>query len=101
MRKIARTDANQTAIMDALRRVGALVHSTAQLGGGFPDIIVGHRRRLYMMEIKDGTKKPSAQKLTSDEEKFHALWWDYVYTVNSPEAAIKILFPDNRSNHET
>lgn len=93
MRKKARTDANQAEIVQALRRVGALVHVTAQLGGGFPDLIVAHRGRMYLFEVKDGRKPASAQKLTEDEEKFHALWWDYVYTVNSPKAALRVLFP--------
>jgi len=67
MRKYARIDANQPEIVKALRQAGATVTSTATIGKGFPDIAVGFRGTNYLMEIKDGNKPPSAQKLTKDE----------------------------------
>lgn len=91
-RRAARTDANQTAIVQALRKAGALVHSTAQVGSGFPDIVVAHRKRVWLLEIKDGAKVKSAQKLTDDEEKFHQLWKGYVHIVRNPEEALNLIF---------
>lgn len=43
MRRAARTDANQTAIVEALRKCGASVQSLAAVGKGVPDLLVGLR----------------------------------------------------------
>lgn len=91
-RRAARTDANQTEIVKALRSIGALVWVSSGVGGGFPDLVVGYRRTIFLLEIKDGNKAPSAQKLTPDEEMFHQLWQGYdVYVVRSPEEAINTV----------
>lgn len=72
MRRAAKVDANQGEIVDALRRIGAMVQSLAQLGKGVPDILVAFRGKWWVAEIKDGSKPPSAQKLTKDEAEWHA-----------------------------
>lgn len=88
MRKRAATDRNQSVIVNALRRVGCTVYCTHQLGDGFPDIVVGFRGVNYLLEIKDGHKPPSAQRLTPDERKFHEAWQGSVTVVNSIDAAL-------------
>jgi hypothetical protein len=40
----------------------------------FPDAVVGKFGNTFLVEIKDGKKKPSAQKLTEDEETFWKEW---------------------------
>jgi Holliday junction resolvase len=72
MRRAARTDANHAAIVDALRKAGAHVTSLAAIGDGCPDLLVGYRQRLYVLEVKDGTKPPSARELTADQVQWHA-----------------------------
>ena len=89
MRKYARIDANQPEIVKALRQAGATVTSTATIGKGFPDIAVGFRGTNYLMEIKDGNKPPSAQKLTKDERDWITEWRGQVAVVNSIEQALK------------
>lgn len=74
MRRAPNLDRNHHEIVDAFRAGGALVHSTAQLGGGFPDLVVWHRGRYLLVEIKDGDAPPSKQRLTEAEELFHHLW---------------------------
>ncbi|MEM8616770.1 MAG: hypothetical protein AAGF20_07525 [Pseudomonadota bacterium] len=74
MRRAARVDRNQAEIVKALRQVGATVTPTHTVGGGFPDIVVGYQGATYALEIKDGTKLPSAQKLTEDEQRWHDTW---------------------------
>lgn len=75
MRRAAKVDANQAVIVDALRTVGASVHSLAAVGGGIPDLLVGYRRATYLLEVKDGSKPPSQRELTPDQVKFHGDWF--------------------------
>lgn len=90
MRRAARTDANQQAVVDILRQVGATVHSLASMGGGCPDLLVGYRGWTYLMEVKDGSKTPSETKLTPDQVIWHEEWTGgSLYIVYSPEDALK------------
>lgn len=91
MRTDARTDANQTEIVNALRDVGASVAITSMIGAGFPDIVVGYRGTNFLMEIKDGSKPPSARKLTKAERKFHDLWRGTVIVVNGVDEALGVV----------
>lgn len=75
MRKRARVDANHAEMVKAFRALGCSVLDLSQLGNGCPDILVGVRgSHNVLVEIKDGKKKPSARKLTPDEEEFFATW---------------------------
>jgi len=76
LRRAARVDDNQAEIVAALRLAGCNVQSIAAVGRGCPDIIVGLKERVVLMEIKDGDKVPSARKLTQDEQAWHDLWAD-------------------------
>ena len=87
----AKVDANQKEIVKALRAAGATVAHTHTVGDGFVDIVVLYRRRVYLMEIKDGDKPLSAQKLTPKEEKFHAVWGEVAHVVNSISLALFII----------
>ena len=74
MRRAARTDDNQAEIVAALRAAGCTVQPLHMVGRGCPDIMCGRAGRIYLMEIKDGTKPPSARQLTADERAWHDLW---------------------------
>jgi len=91
MRRAARKDANQDEIVEVLRDIGASVAITHQLGNGFPDLVVGFRGENFMLEIKDGRKAPSAQRLTKDEEIFHRTWNGKVDIVKSVDEALKAI----------
>ena len=73
-----RVDDNQASIVLKLRRMDMAVHVTSSLGSGFPDIVVMDKfdplRRVYLVEIKDGSKPLSKQKLTVDEQAFAEMW---------------------------
>jgi hypothetical protein len=71
MRRAAKVDGNHGAIVEALRKLGIWVRSTAALGDGFPDLLVWFRQ-FHLIELKDGAKPPSARKLTPAEELFFA-----------------------------
>lgn len=74
MRRAARVDANQRAVMDALQAVGASVQSLAAVGDGVPDLLVGYRKQTFLLEVKDGDKPPSKRKLTPHQVSWHREW---------------------------
>ena len=90
MRRAAAVDANQAEIVAALRGAGASVLLLHQVGGGCPDILVGHRALAgnALMEIKDGSKPPSARRLTPAEQEFFDTWRGQVCVVNSVAEAL-------------
>jgi Holliday junction resolvase len=67
MRRRARTDANHAEIREALRACGWTVIDTSRAGSGFPDLVAAKAGRIELIEVKDGSKPPSAQKATTDE----------------------------------
>lgn len=104
MRKAARTDGNQQAIVSALRKAGASVEILAQCGKGVPDLLVGFRtvERLsdgyvafhpfnVLLEVKDPSKPKSDQKLTTDQQRWHANWKGQVAVVYTPEDALRVI----------
>lgn len=62
---------------------------TSQLGNGFPDIVVGKRGANLLVELKDGDKPPSAQKLTADELKFAVTWRGSVIVARDVDEVLK------------
>ena len=76
MNKYGKPDANHADIIRALKRCGVLCHDTKMVGGGFPDIVAWNPRSgiMALLEVKDGDKPPSKQKLTKAEERFHLDW---------------------------
>jgi hypothetical protein len=101
MRQISKVDANQRAIVEALRSAGCSVLHTHQLGKGAPDLLIGHSRPCpgcqssipfnYLLEIKDGEKSPSKQRLTPDEQAFFDGWRGQVEVAASIEEALRIV----------
>lgn len=72
-----KVDKNQALIVRDLRKLGATVRSTADLGKGAPDIMVCWGRqpgRNYLFEIKDPMQPPSKRKLTPAEVEWHKEW---------------------------
>lgn len=84
MRYAARVDANQAAIVDALRTAGARVWII-----GLPlDLLVGYRGRLMLMECK----VPGKGRKTTLQTKFFEEWSDMpISYVDGPEAALRHL----------
>lgn len=66
-----KTDANQSAIMAALREVGATVVDLSAVGKGCPDLLVGHHGVTYLLEVKNVKGK---NRTTPDQDVFYA-WW--------------------------
>lgn len=90
--RAAKIDANQNEIVNALRNEGCSVQSLAAVGKGVPDLLVAnHKGELFLMEVKDGNKPPSARKLTLDQVKWHDNWNSEIHVVIDKEQALKIV----------
>lgn len=86
-----RADANQADITAALRRVGASVQPLHTVGKGCPDLLVGFRGSNFILEVKNGAKSASRQKLTPDEAQWHAMWRGQVLIVCSTSEALAAI----------
>ena len=90
MRRAARRDSNEGDIIKALRECGAYV-KVINDEGTF-DLLAWYRGRTLLIEIKDGSRPPSARRLTDAEQKFHDEWpGDNLHIVNSVEEALALL----------
>jgi len=91
MRKKARVDANQKEIVTELRKLDVSVLHTHQLGKGAPDLILGYRNDNFLIELKDGSKTKSQQKLTPDEVEFQNKWQGNYAVCNSLEQVLTVI----------
>lgn len=91
MRRNAAVDANQSEIVDFLRRIGCSVAVMSSVGKGFPDLCVGYRGKNFLLEAKDGEKVASKQKLTPDQVKFHAEWNGQICVVKNVDEALEAV----------
>ena len=89
--RASRIDANQPDIVAALRRLGVAVQCLHTVGAGVPDLLCSVNNCNVLIEIKDGSKAPSAQKLTPDQVAWHANWKTIVHVVNSVDQAIEVV----------
>lgn len=69
MRTAAKSDKNQPEIVDAYRKIGAIVLIVSQLKNCF-DILVAYEGVIYMVEIKDGDKFPKYFKDLENKQDF-------------------------------
>lgn len=86
--RACRTDGNQSDIIAALEAIGCSVADTSKAGDGFPDLVVGIAGHNLLIEVKNGEKYPSEQKLTPKQQIFHTEWRGPICTVNSVAQAI-------------
>lgn len=91
MRRAAKVDDNQGEIVRAFRQLGCTVAITSQVGGGFPDLVVGVLGENLLVEIKDGSKPPSARKLTPDQVEFHRDWRGQVCIIETEQDVIDLV----------
>lgn len=90
-----KVDANQRAIVGALRAAGCSVFVTSDVGCGFPDLVVGrHNYRggsfTYLLEIKSSHKA----SLTAEQRRFRAEWrghYAIVWDVDTALIAVGII----------
>jgi hypothetical protein len=93
MRRAAKVDATQAAIVKALRAAGCKVLSLAACGKGVPDLLVqsphwaDYSGLISLLEVKNPAGRGTS--LTPDQVKFHAEW--PVTVVTTPEEALRAV----------
>lgn len=86
-----RVDDNQKEIVGIFRSLGASVQILSDLGKGCPDLVVGIFGKNYLVEVKNGKKPPSGQKLTDKEQLFFSTWKGQVCIIKSGDEAWKFI----------
>lgn len=79
-------DANQPAIVAALRAAGRTVEVISDVGRGVPDLLVGHQLRTFCLEVKAPRKRGD---LTPVEMAWMARWRGHYAVVTTPQEAIE------------
>ena len=86
MRRAARADKNQTAVIDALKRCGVSV----EVIGKPVDLLVCCRGETSLVEVKnpDRTSNQPQSRWTKDQVDFIGRWPGKIHVVTSPEEAV-------------
>ena len=90
-RRKAKVDKNQTEIVEALRKVGAVVKFTFQLKNLF-DILVFYRGNTYCVEIKSSRKSKLSEgelECKKELESVGVAYW-IIYDVDDAMRMLKI-----------
>lgn len=69
-----RVDKNQAALVKAFRQLGVKWTHLHMVGAGVWDGLAGFKWLTVIVEIKDGSKPPSARKLTEQEMTWGRTW---------------------------
>jgi Holliday junction resolvase len=88
--KAKRVDSNQVEITNALRSAGwkvTVVSDCSKLGY---DLVAIKEGKLRLIEIKDGSKPPSARALTKNEVDAKENYPDHWVCVNSVDEALSL-----------
>ncbi len=74
--------------------MGAKVAILSSLGNGIPDLLISFPYAngwTSLIEIKDGDKPLSQQKLTPDEQAFHSSWPGNLSIIRSEKEAEELI----------
>ena len=96
MRRNAKVDSNQKEIVQQMRDYGCVVLHTHQLKNAF-DLLVGFKRKLYIVEVKNGSKKLTEGELRC-KKMFNYVGIDY-HVITSFNEFKNIL--ENECTHNT
>lgn len=86
-REIASADANQPAIVRALRQCGCLVQSLHTVGRGVPDLLICYRGILALVEVKT-----SNGRYTKKQVQWHTEWQEApIFTIKDADQIEDLL----------
>ena len=89
MRRAARTDSTQAAIIDALKRVGVAV----EIIGKPVDLLLCCRGETSLMECKnpERTSEDPDSRLTKAQVEFIDRWPGKIHLARTPEEAVRLV----------
>lgn len=90
-RRAARTDDNQTEVVNLFRQLGWYVLIISQLKNCC-DLIVSKGGRTVAVEVKDGAKPPSKRKLSDGEMTFKQQWQGEYALVESIDDVMRLNY---------
>lgn len=85
-RRRKRKDENHDSIVQTLRAIGCTVVELTGVGGGVPDLLVGHRGLNFLIEVK-----PLDGILRDSQLAWHASWRGQVKVARTGAEAMKIV----------
>ena len=86
-----RVDANQIAVVEALRQIGASVTLLHRVGYGCPDLLVGLGGKNFLLEVK------VAKGSVRDTQKlWFETWRGQAHIVRTPEEAIRSVMAQTK-----
>ena len=86
-----RVDKNHAEIVKLFRDCGCSVCDLSAVGGGVPDILIGMPGDNILIEIKDGSKPPSKQRLNNKQKQWHMEWPGPCFVVHNVDEALSIM----------
>ena len=87
--RCAKIDANQREIVKAFKQLGYSVEHLHTVGGGVPDLLIGKHGKNWLIEVKDGSKPPSARCLTPDQVTWHSKWQGQVSVIKNIDEVLE------------
>jgi hypothetical protein len=82
VRRAAKVDASQAAIVERLRSIGVWVRPLHAVGQGFPDLLCWHRR-FFLLEVKEPGERPN-----KEQAEFMAACPGEIHVARTPEEAV-------------
>jgi hypothetical protein len=100
MKKYGRVDANHARLREFVKAHGVQWLDLSSVGNGCPDALWRwgdkwadnlhiYHYRMALVEVKDGNKAKSAQKLTAAQKQFHSDW--PVWVITNEDAARELI----------
>lgn len=89
MRRAARTDSNQAAIIEALKRVGVSV----EIIGKPVDLLICCRGQTMLLEVKNPsrTSEQPESRWTKEQAEFFVRWPGKVHIARTAEEAVRLV----------
>jgi hypothetical protein len=87
MSRIKKVDANQAAIVQTFRQLGATVEDLHGVGGGFPDLLIGFMGENVLVEVKE-----EKRELQDNQKEWGQLWrGGPVIVVHNEDEALALI----------
>lgn len=91
IRRAAKIDENQPALVELIRAMGVSVAITSAAHDGFTDLVIGFGGVTVLVEVKDGSKPPARRKLTPQQVTFHGSFKGAITVIENEQQAVELV----------